>query len=441
MILFCVVADLVACTNDDVLEKTVDKEEMDLVQYDPNRRSYAEALEIAQNSIRMLQDENSTARSAEPARTLDLKNGVKAVRQTVTRSNGTVSGNDTLLYIFNFEDGRGFSVVSASRRTDGLIAVTETGHYDPEVKTGNPGFDMYIYLLNSRIDNRPPTIDTTFNGFGPFYDYEILEESEVEPLLTVKWGQNQPYNLACPQNVHNTGVSPAGCVAIAIAQIMTYHEYPNSYIRKYHNVDNIVPQNIDWNDIKRHVITSSCDYSCDYISISQLIREIGYRANIRYGEYDTTTGLYQSWTYTNDAYSSILSFGYGVNSVQSYSFASIKTELNNFRPVYMSGGITGVTIGHAWVADGYYHKTERMTEYYETGIGGDRIIISETPIHTKHLHINWGWDGEGNGYFNDGVFRPSNPVSLDSPSLPSNNSGNYNDPTQLCMITGISPLD
>ena len=135
---------LVACTNDDALEKTVDKEEMDLVQYDPNRRSYAEALEIAQNSIRMLQDENSTARSAEPVRTLDLKNGVKAVRQTVTRSNGTVSDNDTQLYIFNFDDNQGFAVVSASRQTDGLIAVTEAGNYDPAVPTDNPGLDMYM---------------------------------------------------------------------------------------------------------------------------------------------------------------------------------------------------------------------------------------------------------------------------------------------------------
>lgn len=398
--------------------------------------SYKDAIQIATEAVAMLEGDAQT-RSAVKRR-VDLSK----VKYHITPQTRSGEGGDTLYYVVNYADSAGFALVSTTRADgDPLIAVTEQGNYTPGEETGNPGFDMYIYLLNSRIDNRPPTIDTTFNGFGPFYDYEILEESEVEPLLTVKWGQNQPYNLACPQNVHNTGVSPAGCVAIAIAQIMTYHEYPNSYIRKYHNVDNIVPQNIDWNDIKRHVITSSCDYSCDYISISQLIREIGYRANIRYGEYDTTTGLYQSWTYTNDAYSSILSFGYGVNSVQSYSFASIKTELNNFRPVYMSGGITGVTIGHAWVADGYYHKTERMTEYYETGIGGDRIIISETPIHTKHLHINWGWDGEGNGYFNDGVFRPSNPVSLDSTSLPSNNSGNYNDPTQLCMITGISPLD
>ena len=102
-------------------------------------------MEIAQNSIQMLQDDEVDARSAAPVRTLNLNN-VKTVRKTVSRADGTVSDNDTLLYIFNFDDNQGFAVVSASRQTDGLIAVTEAGNYDPAVPTGNPGFDMYMKM-------------------------------------------------------------------------------------------------------------------------------------------------------------------------------------------------------------------------------------------------------------------------------------------------------
>ena len=96
---------------------------------------------------------------------------------------------------------------------------------------------------------------------------------------------------------------------------------------------------------------------------------------------------------------------------------------------------------HAWVVDGYYHKMEHMIEYYETEMGGDRMIVNESPIVTSHLHINWGWDGNGNGYFNEGVFKPSNPISLDSPTLTSNVTVNYNDASRLQMLTGISPLN
>ena len=39
--------------------------------------------------------------------------------------------------------------MSASRQTDGLIAVTEAGNYDPAVPTNNPGFDMYIKMAEA----------------------------------------------------------------------------------------------------------------------------------------------------------------------------------------------------------------------------------------------------------------------------------------------------
>ncbi|WP_373816508.1 C10 family peptidase, partial [Porphyromonas loveana] len=48
---------------------------------------------------------------------------------------------------------------------------------------------------------------------------------EKEVLLNVKWGQRAPFNLHA-EVMNNGERAPAGCVAIAVGQITTYHKYP-----------------------------------------------------------------------------------------------------------------------------------------------------------------------------------------------------------------------
>lgn len=104
------------------------------------RRSYAEAVSVAERSIGMLEAPGATTRSNGAPRTLNLKSGVRAMCKSVTRADNGVAANDTLLYVFNFNDAQGFAVVSASRQTEVLIAVTESGSYEPGQKTGKPWF-------------------------------------------------------------------------------------------------------------------------------------------------------------------------------------------------------------------------------------------------------------------------------------------------------------
>lgn len=402
--------------------------------------SYKDAIQIATEAVAMLEG-GATTRSGIKRRVDPSK-----IKYHVTPTTRSGEGGDTLYYVVNYADNAGFALVSTSRAEgDPLIAVTEQGNFTPGEETGNPGFDMYISLLNDRPSPRPegPTspIDTTFHGFGPFYEYISLDEGSVEPMLTVKWGQETPYNLECPLNEHGTAISPAGCVATAIAQIMSYHEYPNSYVRKYHDSNNTTAQSINWANLKRHISSSGCTYDCDYISLAQLFHEIGFKANIRYGERLQQTGPYSSWTTTDETLGCIDSFGYDVSGIFSYGFNAVRVDLDNSRPVYMEGKTIEAREAHAWVVDGYYHRMEHVIEYYEDGFEGNRTITDEYIENITLLHINWGWDGEGNGYFRDGVFQPSNPVILDSDDLDSDETSNYNDSSYLKIISGITPLN
>lgn len=97
-----------------------------------NGRTIQEAAEIARQSISMIKDGQSRAGGRHFDIT-DVKVGMSS------KSRGA---NDTLMYVFNFDDNQGFSIVAYNKNVDGLIAVTEQGYYDPSVPTDNPGFEL-----------------------------------------------------------------------------------------------------------------------------------------------------------------------------------------------------------------------------------------------------------------------------------------------------------
>lgn len=60
-----------ACTSNDSIENVL-TDSQDFAHYS-NRRSYAEAVEIARNSIKILQNETTATRGSQTIRSLNLK--------------------------------------------------------------------------------------------------------------------------------------------------------------------------------------------------------------------------------------------------------------------------------------------------------------------------------------------------------------------------------
>ena len=354
--------------------------------------SYKDAIQIATEAVAMLEG-GVTTRSGVKRR-VDLSK----VKYHVTPQTRSGEGGDTLYYVVNYADNAGFALVSTSRADgDPLIAVTEQGNFTPGEETGNPGFDMYIDLLNSRIDDGRPGIDPEFPGFGPFYETVVYEDSAVSPLLAVRWGQGSPYNRYC-----NNGY--AGCVAVAIAQIMSYYQYPTSFIRTHD--DSNITQTLNWAGLKSTPYAENCTPN-DKNAIAHFIREIGKTVRMRYYTHGSYAFIDSVKMYMPD-------WGYSPNmTIEDYDFSLVMSELDNNRPVYMRG-LNPSSEGHAWVVDGYRSHWSETTEYYETGMGGDRIISNVTASLYNHLHINWGYDGQCNGYYASRVFDMNNPVQLDT---------------------------
>ena len=199
----------------------------------------------------------------------------------------------------------------------------------------------------------------------------------IGPLVLTKWGQRYPYNRII---MERKGVSfLAGCVAIAVSQIVTYNQYPTGY---------------DWGKIRQLRSFYSGVYSHgieeNEIAAGGLIYVVAELCDMDYG-----TG--SSSTLDKDAKSCLSVLGYtNVTKYNSYREGKIYDMLNQSRPVYIgatekgSGGIFETPNGHAWVIDGYMIQQG----YVGTGCVGVR----------KFMHCNYGWEGAHDGYYSSGVF-------------------------------------
>ena len=138
---------IVACSN----HESIDSVPMTPIKSSVNNiRSYKDAIKIAQASISMLNDPKSSTRGELNTRKIDLDNSKKVIKiDAKTRFDLDI--NDTLIYVFNFEDNEGFVLVSASEDTEAVLAITEQGYYNPEEKSENEGFELFMGLAKNYV--------------------------------------------------------------------------------------------------------------------------------------------------------------------------------------------------------------------------------------------------------------------------------------------------
>lgn len=92
---------------------------------------------------------------------------------------------------------------------------------------------------------------------------------------------------------------------------------------------------------------------------------------------------------------------------------------------------TVISSPHCFIVDGCRKLTVKKTEkIYDT----ERIpwlLISERDLGTyttNYMHVNWGWDGEADGYYRDNVFNTKKIIESDFPpkSIAGPDSVSYN---------------
>ena len=350
--------------------------------------------------------------------TIDQKAMTKARKQG---SKGEITLSQESYYVFPNANSKGFTIVSGDDRLPEIVGYSSQGSYDENnLPEGFISFmEAYQNLYNKvNLDDAEALKNLAeIKAWRNKKNASAASTSAVAPLLgNIEWDQTSPYNNMCPKydSVH---VAATGCVATAMAQVMAYYKYPKQLkadIPGYVNRWNGIPMEIptitreegvyDWDNMlpKYNKEANATQQQKD--AVAKLMYHCGAAVQMNYGpESAASVSATKLSKY----------FGYDADLMMDLSRSSftldkwmqiIDTELAAGRPVLYGGQASDG--GHQFICDGK---------------DGEGLY-----------HINWGWSGSQNGYFD---------LSLLNPEKGGTGSGNstegYN---RSCSITiGIAP--
>lgn len=296
----------------------------------------SEASEIAIKATELFADECTRTNNFNPK----VIESVGVYGRTNSSLRSVSTNEDSLIYVFNFADNRGFAIVAADDRIPTqILAYIDDGSLENEVD--NPGLQYALELMQdyveSSIDNFEMTKDSLLavvdkNSFivdaktsetRAVYtgtSYHLFLESTIGPLLKVTWDQTYPYNKyvqkECPYTTSYNGKAPVGCVATATAQIMSYWQYPSI-------VNNHV---MHWDKMCSSKTPSSSDQSED---IAILMEKIGYEVDM---EYDCA----ESGALSSDAYEFLGNIGYKKYFSKKFNSSDADDAIRYHRPIFIS---------------------------------------------------------------------------------------------------------
>lgn len=298
-------------------------------------------------------------------------------------SSGLRSSSDPYYYVFNASGAKGYVMVSGDDRILPVLGYSTDGAFDPANIPANmqgwfEGYEKQIDYVLSQPGITLPAATDNLHSRDAFPDH-------IDPMITTEWSQDAPYNDLCPMDGNARSVT--GCVATSMSQLMYYHKWPEKGQGQitYHasTLDRDISVNFedytfDWANMT--AVYDSTSTAVQNLAVAQLMYAAGTACQMDYS------------SAASNAYSIIAAdalktyFGYDKNvydKQRSYYSSSewiklIKTELTAKRPVMYNG--TAYIGGHSFICDGY-----------------DKDGL---------FHINWGWGGWYDGYFQLDILNP-----------------------------------
>ena len=325
------------------------------------------------------------------------------------------------MYLFTAVDG-GFVLVAADDCVRPILGYSLTNRFAdtlPEhIVSWLQGYAEEIALLRSRDEQASALVRAEWQTLLKNVDQGPLYAVNVAPMLTTTWKQGSPYNTLCPTDTLNRKTI-SGCVAIAMAQVMKYWNHPAQGVGSYSYTTancgtmsvNFGATTYDWANMPNSL--TSVSPSVNINAVAMLVYHVGVSVKMGYGYSSsgaTTVSANNLSAITGErALRTYFKYDKALHSVRrdvvgdSVWNVLLEEELLAGRPVIFSGRDTSG--GHAFVCD-----------------GGNNAGL---------YHINWGWGGYCDGYYQTGALNPA----------PGGEGGNatshYN--LQNKMIIGIQP--
>ncbi|MGA1844078.1 MAG: C10 family peptidase [bacterium] len=284
-----------------------------------------------------------------------------------------------IAYLADLEEG-GFILVSWSRDRTPIKAYSLEGDFDTlpagyrEFLLCEMAYDARAAQETARARMKSSYADINQKRWDFLLDYDgtrrLKPYAPGTYLVTTQWHQKPPYNRFLPEMNGKRVV--AGCVGVALAQIMRYYRYPDSgsgvvsYTWQGSQLKAVLYRDYHWGHMPETIGMLTPEHEAD--EIARLIRDVAYAHETEFG-IDTSTAIVNVAALTKN-------FGYSTeidtlkNTDSDLFFEAIQEEIDANHPVLLRFP------GHMGIADGYSSD--------ESG---------------RSIHINFGWDGTDDEFY------------------------------------------
>ena len=259
-------------------------------------------------------------------------------------------------YIFTNPNDKKFVIISGESKLNELVGYGDKMTENPNDQP--PYFKLFLKEYE-RVVKEVRSKAATTTPQRPI-------KRKVEPLLTCKWSQYDPFNKYTP--LSNGQHTPTGCVATATAQVMFYNKWPKNRPQDYiasTGDDAKKSATYWWDEMKNTTNEMGTEHSRQAVGV--LMYDIGKAVNMRYYYRGSDSNLQYACNALRDKFDYTVRY-LDKNFLPANDFLNeVMQEISDGYPVLVVGG------PHAFVYDGYD----------EQGL----------------IHTNWGWGGENDGYF------------------------------------------
>ena len=316
---------------------------------------------------------------------------------TISHTALTLQGQP-LLSVCNI--GSGFVIVGADDRVKPILGYSFSGQFQKEKSPQGLLFllDEYAREIEAITNSEAEASAAVFEQWKALEGSSTLNQKAgtpvVEPLVASTWNQGQYYNSQCPSDSRGpSGHAMVGCGAIVMGQVIRYWNYPHhgfgsesyycnnsAYGYGDYGLLSVDFENATYEFSRMPDVLSSSTPSFQIGPVAKLLYHCGVAAHMAYGPSASTAN-------SNNIISGLINhFGYQptIQYIERNTYSNtqwvnkIKSELDAGAPIFYGGN--GNYGGHVFICDGY--------------------------TDDDYFHINWGFGGSYDGYFQLSALSP-----------------------------------
>jgi len=305
-----------------------------------------------------------------------------------SREGATRSSSKPTFYVFNHTAG-GFVIVAADDAARPVIAYSYQGSFSCNDMPDNLrewADNISGQIADGRAAGDKPTVETSRMWANALSATKAAADTIPSALLieTALWGQGVPFNTYCPEVDGEKAV--VGCTAVSLGIVLNFYKHPvhgNGTVPSYSYTKDSKSYTIpsktlgydyDWNNIRMSYPKNGYTET-EGKAVGLLLYDLAIMGKSSFGSSTGSGSKKMSTAATQymgiDQSIQQLYRGYYGDEIW---FEMVKKELQH-NPMPYSCSV------HAFVVDGYDAE--------------------------GRLHVNWGWSGSSNGYFEVNAFVPT----------------------------------